>query len=262
MDRVLDVDRASGLVRVEAGITIRELSARARPSTGSRWRTSATSTCRRSPARSRPPTHGTGARLRNISAQVEALELVLADGCDARRARRATRPRACCAPRASALGSARRDRRGDAALRARVHAARRRRARRRSRRRSTRFDELRARQRPLRVLRLPARRHGAARARTTAPRSRPRPRSAHARLARGRRCSTNHAFGASAAPGARFPRAIPRINRLVTRARRQHRARRPQRPRSSPPAARALHRDGVRAARASTPPRRCGACSR
>ena len=41
----------------------------ARPSTGSRSRTWATSTCRRSPARSRPATHGTGARLGNLSAR-------------------------------------------------------------------------------------------------------------------------------------------------------------------------------------------------
>jgi FAD-linked oxidoreductase len=82
MDRlkgVLDVDRAAGLVRVQAGITIRELS---------RWLIAhglalenlgdidiqtiagAISTA----------THGTGAGLRNISSQVSELTLVLADG--------------------------------------------------------------------------------------------------------------------------------------------------------------------------------------
>jgi L-gulono-1,4-lactone dehydrogenase len=77
--RVLDVDRASGLVRVQAGITIRELSARlaehglALENLGdvdSQTIAGAISTA----------THGTGARLRNLSAQVAELTLVLADG--------------------------------------------------------------------------------------------------------------------------------------------------------------------------------------
>src|SRR3954470_8346021 len=79
LNRVLDVDTFSGLVKVEAGITLRDLSA-------ALWRrglamenlgdidrqtlAGAISTA----------THGTGARFRNLSAQVEALELVLADG--------------------------------------------------------------------------------------------------------------------------------------------------------------------------------------
>jgi L-gulono-1,4-lactone dehydrogenase len=79
LNAVLDADRDSGLVRVEAGITIRELSRRL-------WElglslenlgdidvqsiAGAISTA----------THGTGARFRNMSAQVEAVELVLADG--------------------------------------------------------------------------------------------------------------------------------------------------------------------------------------
>ena len=49
-------------------------------------------------------THGTGAKLRNISSQVEAIELVLADG-SVRELSAAARRRSCCAPRAS--GSAR-----------------------------------------------------------------------------------------------------------------------------------------------------------
>ena len=57
-----------------------DLNRRARRARRSRSRTSATSTARPSPARSRPATHGTGARFRSLSAQVEAVELVLADG--------------------------------------------------------------------------------------------------------------------------------------------------------------------------------------
>jgi L-gulonolactone oxidase len=79
MTRVLDVDRASGLVRVQAGITIRELNLRlaqhglALENLGdidSQTIAGAISTA----------THGTGARLRNIPAQVSELTLVLADG--------------------------------------------------------------------------------------------------------------------------------------------------------------------------------------
>jgi FAD-linked oxidoreductase len=76
---VLDVDRCSGLVRVQAGITIRELSRRliahglALENLGDidiQTIAGAISTA----------THGTGAGLRNISSQVSELTLVLADG--------------------------------------------------------------------------------------------------------------------------------------------------------------------------------------
>lgn len=79
LSRVLDVDSSSGLVRVEAGITIHELSRRlaehglAMANLGdidAQSIAGAISTA----------THGTGARLQNISAQVQALTLVLADG--------------------------------------------------------------------------------------------------------------------------------------------------------------------------------------
>jgi L-gulono-1,4-lactone dehydrogenase len=79
LTRVLDVDRSSGLVRVQAGITIRELSQRlaehglALENLGdvdSQTIAGAISTA----------THGTGARLRNLSSQVAELTLVLADG--------------------------------------------------------------------------------------------------------------------------------------------------------------------------------------
>jgi FAD-linked oxidoreductase len=79
MRGVLDVDRAAGLVRVQAGITIGELSARlaehglALENLGDiDVQSIAGAIC--------TATHGTGARLRNIPAQVAALTLVLADG--------------------------------------------------------------------------------------------------------------------------------------------------------------------------------------
>jgi L-gulono-1,4-lactone dehydrogenase len=79
LTRVLDVDRSSGLVRVQAGITIRALGAclaehgLALENLGdidSQTLAGAIATA----------THGTGARLPNISAQVAELTLVLADG--------------------------------------------------------------------------------------------------------------------------------------------------------------------------------------
>ncbi len=77
--RVLDVDRSAGLVRVQAGITIHELSrqldshALALENLGdvdTQTIAGAISTA----------THGTGSRLRNLSDQVSELTLVLADG--------------------------------------------------------------------------------------------------------------------------------------------------------------------------------------
>lgn len=79
LDRVLAVDRASGLVKVEAGITLRRLSevlwerGLALENLGDidkQTLAGAISTA----------THGTGAGFRNLSAQVVALELVLGDG--------------------------------------------------------------------------------------------------------------------------------------------------------------------------------------
>ena len=79
LDRVLDVNADTGLVTVEAGIRLAELNERlhengmALENLGDIDRQTlagAVSTA----------THGTGAKLRNISAQVEAMELVTADG--------------------------------------------------------------------------------------------------------------------------------------------------------------------------------------
>ena len=80
MNRVLDADRSSGLVTVQAGITLHELGACAWPSWGWRWRTRATSTPRRWRGPISTATHGTGAAYRNISSQVEGVRLVTASG--------------------------------------------------------------------------------------------------------------------------------------------------------------------------------------
>src|ERR687893_665371 len=79
LDRVLDADAASGLVRVEAGITLRRLSRElmlhqlALPNLGDIDAQSLAGAIATG-------THGTGGRLPNLSAQVEAVELVLGDG--------------------------------------------------------------------------------------------------------------------------------------------------------------------------------------
>ena len=79
LDRVLDADPVSGLVKVEAGILLADLNeclhelGLAMENLGDIDRQTlagAISTA----------THGTGAELRNISAQVEAMEIVTADG--------------------------------------------------------------------------------------------------------------------------------------------------------------------------------------
>ena len=79
MNRVLDIDRDSGHVRVEAGITLRALSERldsvglALPNLGDidvQSLAGATATA----------THGTGIRLQNLSAGIVSMELALADG--------------------------------------------------------------------------------------------------------------------------------------------------------------------------------------
>jgi len=79
MDRVLDVDRASGLVRVEAGISIHELSA-ALASHGLAFENLGDIDVQTIAGAISTATHGTGARLRNLSAQIDSLDLVLADG--------------------------------------------------------------------------------------------------------------------------------------------------------------------------------------
>jgi L-gulono-1,4-lactone dehydrogenase len=79
MRRVLDVDPGSGLVRVQAGITIRELSARL-AAHGLALENLGDIDVQSVAGAISTATHGTGARLRNIPAQVVGLTLVLADG--------------------------------------------------------------------------------------------------------------------------------------------------------------------------------------
>ena len=77
--RVLDVDRSSGQVRVQAGITIRELS-RQLASHGLALENLGDIDAQSVAGSISTATHGTGARLRNLSSQVSELTLVLADG--------------------------------------------------------------------------------------------------------------------------------------------------------------------------------------
>jgi FAD-linked oxidoreductase len=79
MHRVLDVDRNSGLVRVQAGITIRELNERL-AGLGLALENLGDIDVQSIAGAISTATHGTGARLRNIPSQVAALTLVLADG--------------------------------------------------------------------------------------------------------------------------------------------------------------------------------------
>jgi L-gulono-1,4-lactone dehydrogenase len=81
MNRVLDADPESGLVRVEAGVSLHQLTRElhfrglALPNLGDIDAQSLAGAIATG-------THGTGARLRNLSAQVESVELVLADGSE------------------------------------------------------------------------------------------------------------------------------------------------------------------------------------
>ncbi len=79
MQRVLEVDRASGLVRVQAGITIAALS-RELAGHGLAMENLGDIDVQSIAGAIATATHGTGARLRNIPSQVVELKLVLADG--------------------------------------------------------------------------------------------------------------------------------------------------------------------------------------
>jgi len=79
MNRVLDVDRSSGLVRVEAGITVHALN-RALADHGLALENVGDIDAQRIGGAIATATHGTGGRLGNIPSQVAELELVLADG--------------------------------------------------------------------------------------------------------------------------------------------------------------------------------------
>ena len=79
MRRVLDVDRASGLVRVEAGISLRELS-EALWAHGLALENLGDIDVQSIAGATATGTHGTGAHLRNLSAALSEIELVTADG--------------------------------------------------------------------------------------------------------------------------------------------------------------------------------------
>jgi L-gulono-1,4-lactone dehydrogenase len=79
MASVLDLDRASGLVRVQAGVTIGELS-RQLDTHGLALENLGDIDVQTLAGAISTATHGTGARLRNIPSQVSELTLVLADG--------------------------------------------------------------------------------------------------------------------------------------------------------------------------------------
>ena len=213
MNRVARVD---GARRDRRG---RDHAARARPGAGrrgaSRWRTRATSTPRRSPARSRTATHGTGARF--------AEHLVAGRGRAAghrrrRRSRRASRAATTCWRRACRLGRARRDRGGDAAVRAALHAPARRRAAPLDET-LARFDELR--RRPTTTSSSsssPTRARALTRSASAATASRDRPAPSR-RLRAATWCSRTRR-SSCALPGraGASPRAIPALNRRIVRA--------------------------------------------
>ncbi len=79
MNRVLDVDPSSGLVRVEGGITIRELNAALDPH-GLALENLGDIDVQTVAGATATGTHGTGGGLRNISSQIRAIELMRADG--------------------------------------------------------------------------------------------------------------------------------------------------------------------------------------
>jgi FAD-linked oxidoreductase len=79
LNRILDLDRASGFVRVEAGISLHALN-EALQAEGLAMENLGDIDSQSLAGAISTGTHGTGAGLRNISAQVEAVELVLADG--------------------------------------------------------------------------------------------------------------------------------------------------------------------------------------
>jgi L-gulono-1,4-lactone dehydrogenase len=79
LDRVLDVDTSSGLVRVEAGITLNALSAFLWQ-LGLAFENLGDIDVQSIAGATATGTHGTGARLRNLSAGLHTIELVLGDG--------------------------------------------------------------------------------------------------------------------------------------------------------------------------------------
>jgi FAD/FMN-containing dehydrogenase len=99
LDRVLDVDRGSGLVRVEGGISVGHL-AEALDAHGLALENQGDIDRQTLAGAISTATHGTGSRFRNMSSQVESVELVLADGSVAERdsGRSESSTRSPCAP--------------------------------------------------------------------------------------------------------------------------------------------------------------------
>jgi FAD-linked oxidoreductase len=79
MSRVLDVDRATGRVRVQAGIKLRSLNEQL-DALGLALENLGDIDVQSIAGATATGTHGTGVKLRNISASIESLQLVLADG--------------------------------------------------------------------------------------------------------------------------------------------------------------------------------------
>jgi FAD-linked oxidoreductase len=210
MNRILDVDRATGLVRVQGGITIHALNMRL-ASLGLALENLGDIDVQSIAGAISTATHGTGARLRNISSQVAALTLVLADGttleCSADNPELLSAARVglgalgvlaevtlCCVPTFRLRGV-------DAPMPLEETLAR--------------FEELALANDHFEFFVFPHARTALTRTnnRTDEP-ARPRGRvSAYANDV----LLTNHAFGLFCRLGRRLPAQIPRINRLVTR---------------------------------------------
>src|SRR5680860_498892 len=83
MGQVLDVDRGSGLARVDAGISLNRLS-EALWAQGLAFENLGDVDVQSIAGATATGTHGTGSRLRNLSAALHEVELVTADGASAR----------------------------------------------------------------------------------------------------------------------------------------------------------------------------------
>ena len=79
LNRVVDVDASSGLVRVEAGITLRDLNQKL-DAHGLALGNLGDVDVQSIAGATQTGTHGTGARLRNLSASIISLELIVGDG--------------------------------------------------------------------------------------------------------------------------------------------------------------------------------------
>ena len=238
---VLEVDRSSGLVRVQGGITIRELN-RQLAKHGLALENLGDIDVQSIAGAISTATHGTGARLRNISAQVAELTLVLADGSTLR----CTEEIDSDVFRAARVGLGALGVIAEVTLRcvpaftlrgvdapAPLHDT------------LVRFEELALGNDHFEFFVFPHADRALTRTnnRTDQP---PRPRgrvSAYANDV----LLTNHAFELLCRAGRRFPRRIPQLNRLVTRLAGASDTGRSLRSDLRQSAAGALHRDGVRA---------------